>query len=252
MFGYIYITENLINHKKYIGQKKSKTFLREKYLGSGTYLRRAINKYGKENFKVVMLDTAESREELDEKEIYYIAKYNAQSDPNFYNICAGGESGVGGPKFKGHKHTKESKEKIGNSCRGELNGFYNKHHSTETKEKLKLAWKRRRQTPVSETTRKKMSEAKKGKTLTKEHKLKISLAQKGEKGNNYGKQIPQEIKNKISKTVSNQVWINNGIICKRVDKNKTDAYIKDGFVFGRLSFRKGSTTIEKVLQEKNL
>jgi len=97
-----------------------------------------------------------------------------------------------------------------------------------------------------------MSEARKGKTFTEEHKLKISLAQKGEKGNNYGKQIPQEIKDKISKTVSNQVWMNNGIICKRVDKNKTDTYIKEGFVFGRLSFRKGSTTIEKVLQEKDL
>lgn len=44
MFGYIYITENLINHKQYIGQKRSNKFLGTKYLGSGTYLKNAVNK----------------------------------------------------------------------------------------------------------------------------------------------------------------------------------------------------------------
>lgn len=35
MYGYIYITTNLINGKRYIGQKKAKNFLAEGYLGSG-------------------------------------------------------------------------------------------------------------------------------------------------------------------------------------------------------------------------
>ena len=252
MFGYIYITENLINHKQYIGQKRSNKFLGTKYLGSGTYLKNAVNKYGKENFKVTLLDTANTKEELDEKEIYYISKYNAQKDPNFYNISAGGDCGVGGPKFKGHKHTEESKRKIGESCKGELNGFYGKHHTKETKELMKVAWNQRKQTPVSEETRKKMSESKKGIKFTEEHRKRISEAQKGEKGNNWGKKQPQEIKDRISKKISNQVWINNGIVCKRVDKNIVPTYIENGFVLGRLSFKKGSTTIQSISDNRNI
>ena len=38
MFGYIYLTTNLINEKKYIGQKTSNKFLGESYLGSGKLL----------------------------------------------------------------------------------------------------------------------------------------------------------------------------------------------------------------------
>ena len=44
----IYKTTNLINGKIYIGMSKNK---KENYLGSGIYLKYAIDKYGKENFK---------------------------------------------------------------------------------------------------------------------------------------------------------------------------------------------------------
>lgn len=46
---YIYMTTNLINGKKYIGQHKGK--VNDSYLGSGTTITKAIQKYGKENFK---------------------------------------------------------------------------------------------------------------------------------------------------------------------------------------------------------
>lgn len=42
-----------------------------------------------------MLCECESKEELNEMEIKYIAYYNAQNDPDFYNICKGGEAGAG-------------------------------------------------------------------------------------------------------------------------------------------------------------
>lgn len=44
MIGYIYKTTNLINGKIYIGQKRSKKFLKERYLGSGKILKKAIKK----------------------------------------------------------------------------------------------------------------------------------------------------------------------------------------------------------------
>ena len=46
MFGYIYITTNLITNRKYIGQHRSKTFDFINYKGSGKILRKAFKKEG--------------------------------------------------------------------------------------------------------------------------------------------------------------------------------------------------------------
>ena len=97
-----------------------------------------------------------------------------------------------------------------------------------------------------------MSESRKGRKFTEEHRRKISEAQKGCKGNNYGKTIPQEVCKKISETVHSQKWMNNGTKSIRVNVNEVNVYLENGYVLGRLPFKKGSTTIEKVLQEKDL
>ena len=247
MYGYIYLTENLINHKKYIGQKMSPTFLNTNYLGSGKILLQAVAKYGKENFIVTMLDTAETAEELNEKEMYYITKYNAQESLDFYNIAPGGTDG--GALFKGHKHSEESKQKIGNSVRGEKNGFYGKKHSEETRKRLS---EKRRQRVTTDETKRKMSEARKGMKFTEEHKRKISEAQKGEKGNNWGKKQPEDVKNKISNKIKNKVWLNNGIKNVRPPKEDAYIYIQQGYIYGKLTYKKGSTTIESESDNRNI
>ena len=56
MFGYIYLTTNLVNGRKYIGKRISPVF-DIKYNGSGTLLKKAINKYGKENFKTEIIES---------------------------------------------------------------------------------------------------------------------------------------------------------------------------------------------------
>ena len=48
MYGYIYLTTNLLNGKKYIGKHTHSEFDFEKYRGSGKVLKEAFNKYGKE------------------------------------------------------------------------------------------------------------------------------------------------------------------------------------------------------------
>ena len=63
MYGFIYITTNHINGKKYIGQKKyDKYDYWKTYLGSGILLSRAINKYGRENFSKEIIEECETRD----------------------------------------------------------------------------------------------------------------------------------------------------------------------------------------------
>lgn len=93
-YGFIYITKNKINGKRYIGQKR---FDRKSYnyLGSGTLLLKAINKYGKESFERKDVLYCETREELNHYEKLFIEEYNAPNSESFYNIANGGEGGRG-------------------------------------------------------------------------------------------------------------------------------------------------------------
>ena len=94
MYGFIYITTNKINGMKYIGQKQyDKGGKWKSYLGSGIHLKRAINKYGKDNFVKEIIEECETKEELDSQEIYWISFYDAVNSENFYNIANGGDGG---------------------------------------------------------------------------------------------------------------------------------------------------------------
>ena len=93
-YGFIYITTNKINGKKYIGQKKYCGNY-ETYLGSGIALKNAIAKYGRENFTREIIEECETKDELDEREKYWIKYYDATNSDNFYNITNGGDGGFG-------------------------------------------------------------------------------------------------------------------------------------------------------------
>lgn len=93
-YGFIYITTNHLNNKKYIGQKKYDDENKWKtYLGSGIHLKRAIEKYGEENFSKSIIENCYSRVELNKREIYWINYYNAVESDSFYNISYGGDGG---------------------------------------------------------------------------------------------------------------------------------------------------------------
>jgi group I intron endonuclease len=83
----IYKTTNLINNKCYVGKDK---YNNPKYIGSGKFLKYAINKYGKQNFKKEIIQICSSLEELNEREIYWIKELNTKV-PNGYNLTDGGE-----------------------------------------------------------------------------------------------------------------------------------------------------------------
>lgn len=95
-YGYIYSIFNQINGKYYIGQSRriyKNNYLNKKniinYYGSGSIIKKAILKYGRDNFCKSILDYAYSKEELNRLEIYYIKKKNTLI-PNGYNLREGG------------------------------------------------------------------------------------------------------------------------------------------------------------------
>lgn len=175
MYGYIYETTNLINGKKYIGQKKSDKFLGNKYLGSGKYLKQAVRKYGENSFNVKLLEKCSSEEELNQKEIYWINVYR-NNNIILYNICDGG-------------HYR----------------FYNTGHvfSNEHREKISKAHKGKK---LSEETKIKISKAQKGKKLSEETRTKMSISQKNRPKDNRGNTISKAlIGHKVSKETRDKI-----------------------------------------------
>lgn len=98
----IYKIENLINGKKYIGQSVDvharlldHKRVNERPLSTVQHkypLYRALKKYGLENFSYELIEECK-KEELDDKEIYWIAYYHTYiNDPqcNGYNLTMGG------------------------------------------------------------------------------------------------------------------------------------------------------------------
>lgn len=90
MFGVIYLTENLLNGKIYIGSDSKKEGKGDpQYLGSGVLLLKAIKKYGKENFKKTILFECKSQEELKIQETKFIREYQSFKREIGYNISDG-------------------------------------------------------------------------------------------------------------------------------------------------------------------
>ena len=85
----IYKTTNLINGKFYIGQDSNNN---PEYYGSGLNLKRAINKYGRENFLKEIIEYCPTKQELNQRECYWIKETKAQELG--YNIAEGGHGGL--------------------------------------------------------------------------------------------------------------------------------------------------------------
>lgn len=87
----VYKTKNLTNNKEYIGIHQTKD-LNDGYLGSGIQLKRAIAKYGEENFQREILHECKTHEEMLAKEVELVTEEWC-SWSNTYNICVGGFGG---------------------------------------------------------------------------------------------------------------------------------------------------------------
>lgn len=134
----VYKITNKINGKVYIGQTIRSLEVRLKqHLSRGESLvSKAIKKYGLENFIIEQIDKANSIEDLNEKEIYWIDYYNSIS-PNGYNISKGGLGSLG------VKHSDSWRKQHSIEMSGVNNPLFGKKHSDETKRKIGLKSKNR-------------------------------------------------------------------------------------------------------------
>ncbi len=88
---YIYQITNLINGKIYIGVHKTSN-IEDGYMGSGTYLKRAQEEYGIENFEKRILKFFESEEEMFQEEAKIVTT-DFLSRKDVYNLRKGGTGG---------------------------------------------------------------------------------------------------------------------------------------------------------------
>lgn len=242
MFGYIYKTTNLISGKCYIGKHKAVSFEGTNYLGSGKALKLAIGKYGKENFKVELLESCDTEDQLNNKEEEWIEKFNAVSSAEFYNIVpysTGGNVWEHYPKekaqkiFKEHseymknfKHSEETKLKMSIQRKG-------KKHSEETKHKISVSNKGKRlgYKESSETIEKHRASSLNHKH-SEESKKKISISNKGKR---LGVKVSLEIRQQVSNTfrVKDYKWMSNQHEIIRVEGSKVRDYLNKGYKLQR-------------------
>jgi len=128
----VYKTVNNINGKAYIGKDTKNN---PKYLGSGLDLIKAIKKYGRSNFKKVILEECSNKDELWKREEYWLSKFNVKDSKDFYNRT--------------------------NKAFGAWEGRIFKPVTEETKLKMAMAHKDK---PLSEEHKKSISEAMVGHT----------------------------------------------------------------------------------------
>ena len=191
----------MINGTYYIGCHTTRN-MNNKYLGSGVYLKRSIAKYGIENFKKEILFFCKDREEKFDSEKQLVNEVLVQ-DPLCMNLAPGGKGGCfpgERASFSGNKHkpetievmkekakhrpppTLETREKIKKNhadVSGEKNPMYGKISAMAGRKRPEVAERNRlkkgiKRGPDSEETRRKKSEAHKGKPspmLDKKHSI---------------------------------------------------------------------------------
>lgn len=108
MYHFFYKIINNINGKVYYGKHSTDT-INDGYMGSGVAIKRAIKKYGKENFSKQILKFFETEQEAILYEKSFITEDIVLNDKT-YNLCTGGQGGASWQLWD--KNSEEYKEII--------------------------------------------------------------------------------------------------------------------------------------------
>lgn len=200
-FCFVYRTTNLTNGKYYIGCHC--TFkLDDGYLGSGMRIQRAVAKYGRESFRLEVLQFFETREEAlaHEKEL---VTEELLKDPMCMNVQIGGNGGwsasVGHDRQRHLIRTdpewnERRKRKLSEAAKRRVK------EKPETLKKFKFDWNGKHH---SDETKAKQSQSAKGK-------------HNGQLNSQFGK-----------------VWIRNGETSIKIHQSELEQHLQLGWVRGR-------------------
>lgn len=205
-YHFIYKTTNLLNGKYYIGMHSTND-LDDGYMGSGKRLRYSVNKYGKENHNVEVLEFFEDRKKLTarEKEIITL---NEIAKEECMNLMIGGKGGFISDEQQISRSTAAGKasakarienKELGEKMKKVASVNFIKAH-VEGKIKYNTFVDRKH----SEETKKLMSEIASGKNT-------------GEKNSQFG-----------------TCWIKKNNESKKVKKENLNIFLQSGWVKGRV------------------
>lgn len=255
--GYVYKTTCTLNNEVYVGQHKKSSF-DANYYGSGLIIQRALKKYGKKNFKVEVMGWAKTIGELNDLESKFILESKQCAETKCLNISSGAKGGhenyshaprpwVTGLSRKGKVAITDGvKTRYVEADAPVPEGW---HNGTSSKGKAKPPWSEKTREimagtragsrngnygkgcfgekngrygkPCSEETRKRISEAKKGKKYS--HELYVGRNAGVPKPEGFGEKasrsltghvVPEETKKKIALANSGSKgkhWYTDGV-----------------------------------------
>ena len=161
----IYCIENVINHKKYIGQSVhiQRRWYEHKYelnknVHDNNYLQKAWNKYGCDNFKFYIIEICDEKD-LNDKENYYISLYNTMDDKYGYNLKIDGANRLISESTREKLIQAARKKRPNKDIFGSKNPMFGKHLSEDAKNKIRES---RVGTKASDETKSKLSEMRSG------------------------------------------------------------------------------------------
>ena len=157
-------------------------------MGSGKLLKRAIKKYGIENFSKEILHVFDTEEEMNAKEKELVV-INEQS----YNLCEGGKGGFSYINQNGLGNKREAGKKGGLAYKQKLID----NPELIVNKRIDIAKAR---SFIKNKTRP-PNFTMKGKTPKPETIARMSASKRGSLNNNYGKPRSEETKRKISETL---------------------------------------------------
>lgn len=250
MYGYIYKRVNLINGMVYVGQhvyRSKEVKLDESYKGSGVYFNRALEYYGEENFTYELIDTAENKDELNEKEKFWIKELDSMRKG--YNLTSGGS--FASPSditlyYKLYPHM----------------GMRGKKQSEHQKKSVSEYMRNRE---ITDEFRMNCSKAKMGNTNAEgnkgclwitngveEHKIHSDKELENYPGYYFGRLT--SVYEKISKALTEEerIFVHKDDTEKYIKKEELSDYLEKGFVIGKIKsrYKDRGTSISKAKKGK--
>lgn len=215
-YYYLYQVQSLFNYKIYIGIHQTYD-LEDGYIGSGTNLKRAIKKYGKENFKKTILEFFDNEEDMFKREREIVNDCFVERGDT-YNL------------FEGGRGFTEYNSKIANDARKEL--LCNDKEFREKYSKSLSASNNGISKELQDKMIKKKRELKTG--AAHDPKLRLECSKKGNSPEANKKRKETMKKNNHAKGNKNSqfgtMWITNEVDNKKI--NKSDS-IPSGWHKGR-------------------